>query len=49
MLNYCAICELHRMSKTLFGVPKEDEIKKLQEDDLSIKLKKNNLEVCLKF
>jgi hypothetical protein len=29
MLNYCAICESHNVSKTLFGVPKEDELKKL--------------------
>jgi len=29
------------VSKILFGVPKEDELKKLWEDVLGIKLKKN--------
>jgi hypothetical protein len=29
MPNYCAIRESHNVSKTLSGVPKEDELKKL--------------------
>jgi len=40
MPNYCAIRESHCVSKTLFGVPKEDEVKKLFDDTLSIALKK---------
>jgi len=45
MPNYCAIRESHCVSKTLFGVPKEDEIKNLWENALGIKLKKS-FRVC---
>jgi hypothetical protein len=29
MPNYCAIRESHNVPKTLFGIPKEDKLKKL--------------------
>lgn len=41
MPNYCAVREPHSIGKTLFGVPKDKEIKKLRENALGIKLKKS--------
>ncbi len=40
MPNYCAVSEPHSIGKTLFGVPKDNEMKELWENALGIKLKK---------
>lgn len=44
MPNYCAVSEPHSIGKTLFGVPKDNEMKELWENALGIKLKKKVLE-----
>jgi hypothetical protein len=47
MSNYCAIRESHNVSKTLFGVPKEDELKNFIY--LSYKINSTSLTLILRY
>jgi len=47
MPSYCCVHEPHEASKSLFGVPKNAEIKILREEALGMQLKKSH-RVCAK-
>lgn len=47
MPSYCCVHETHEASKSLFGVPKNAEIKILWEEALGMQLKKSH-RVCAK-